>query len=95
MINPKVSLHGPLEDAVSNAISTSFAKAIYGGDPTSKDAQNRAEFYALTLSKTGEKFFATPSGKGLLTKVSWVVALPAFTLGAVVGYIVFKRRSAK
>jgi len=90
---PVQKLNGPLEDAVSNAISQSVGKAFFGGDPKSKEAVSRSDFYAMTLSKTGQQFFGTPQGKGLLTKVSWAVALPAFAVGLLVGYMVFHKKA--
>jgi len=90
---PVQKLNGPLEDAVSNAISQSVGKAFFGGDPKSKEAVSRSDFYAMTLSKTGQQFFVTPQGKSLLGKVSWTVALPSFAIGLLVGYMVFRKKA--
>lgn len=82
-------LGGPIEDAVE--------KAIFGGKPGSKGASvtQRQDFYAGVLSKTGQKFVASPEGKKTVNKFAVYAALPAFAAGMLVGYLVFRKRGSK
>jgi uncharacterized membrane protein len=79
-------------DLLSNALATTIEKTLYGGKVGTKETEGRAEFYALVLSKTGDKFFATQGGKKLLTKISWTVVLPSILLGLGAGYYLFRKR---
>ena len=79
-------MNGTIEDAVASAMKN----AIMGGAPGSAQAKDRAVFYSDVLSKTADKFIATPGGKKALASVSWSVALPSFAVGLLVGYLLWK-----
>ena len=86
---------GQADDALANAISTSLAKALSQtayGKPGSPEEASRADFYALVLSKTGEKFLASDQGKKAFNKVLFVGMVPAFVLGVLAGYLWYKRK---
>ena len=90
-------LAGAVEDKAAEVIANTLAKTIektlYGGPAGSKGTAERADFYALVLSKTGEKFIASPQGEKLVNKISWTVALPAVLVGLGIGYFVFKKKA--
>ena len=83
---------GPLDDVVSKTVSTAMEAVL--GKPGSEGEKARVEFLSSVLSRTGEKFVASPTGKDAVNKTLFVAAVPAFLLGVLAGYLYFHRRKA-
>ena len=88
------NLSGPVEtqaaEALSNVLSKALAASVYG-KPGSPEQKDRAEFYSLVLSRTGEKFVVSEQGQKVVNKFVWFGVVPAFVLGLAAGYLLFKK----
>lgn len=80
-------------DLLSNVMAKTLESTLYGGKKGTQATADRADFYALVLSKTGDKFLATKGGQQLVSKLSWTVALPSVLIGLGIGYLVFRKRA--
>ena len=88
-------LAGPLEDKLVESSSSALAKVLEAsllGKPGSKDEAGRVEFFSSVLSRTGEKFIASPTGKATVNKALFAAAVPAFLLGLFAGYLLYHGR---
>ena len=50
------------------------------------------EFFSSVLSRTGEKFVASPTGKETVNKALFTIAVPAFLFGVLAGYLYLRRK---
>lgn len=88
-------LAGPLEDKLVESSSTALAKVLENtllGAPGSKSESGRIEFFSSVLSRTGEKFLVSPTGKATVNKALFAAAVPAFLLGLFAGYLLYHGR---
>jgi hypothetical protein len=93
-----MQLSGPSpQDKLVEASSSALAKVLENtllGAPGSKSESARVEFFASVLSRTGEKFVESPTGKETVNKALFVAAVPAFLLGLFAGYLLYNRRKS-
>lgn len=82
---------GVVEDVVSKAVSTTMDVAL--GKPGTEGEKARVEFFSSVLSRTGEKFLASPQGQGTVNKALYAAAVPAFLLGVLAGYLWWRRKA--
>lgn len=86
------SLEDKAADAVAKAVASTLEKTLYGGKPGSKDEADRAEFFALVLSKTGDKFLSGAVGKQVVNKVVFGGLFLGVLLGIGTGWLIFHKR---
>lgn len=87
---------GPLEDKLVESSSSALSKVLEAsvlGKPGSAGEKGRIEFFSSVLSRTGEKFIESPTGKSTLNKALFGAAVPAFLLGVLAGYLWYRRKS--
>ena len=83
-------MSGLVEDATAKVVSVAMEQVL--GKPGSAGEKERVEFFSSVLSRTGEKFLASPQGQGAVNKTLYAAAVPAFLLGALAGYLYFHYR---
>lgn len=86
-------------DPIANALAEAINKTIQGGPAGSKERADRTEFFSDVLSKTGQKFVASPKGqetietvKGSVQKSVMTISIPLFVVGLAVGYYFGSRK---
>lgn len=77
--------------AVDQSILSKLLESSLLGKPGSAEEKARVDFFASVLSKTGEKFVVSPAGKETINKALFTFAVPAFVLGLLAGYLLYKR----
>lgn len=85
---------GPSEDALTNAIATTFANALSAsvtGAPGTKQRETSVGFFSDVLAKTGEKFVETPGGKSTVNKFLFLGIGGGVLLGLALGYLLYKK----
>lgn len=79
---------GIIEDTVAKAV-----EAAITGKPGTEGEKARVEFFSSVLSRTGEKFLASPTGKDTVNRALVTVAVPAFLLGMFAFWLYSRRTS--
>lgn len=86
-------------DPIATALAEAINKTIQGGPAGSKERADRTEFFSDVLSKTGQKFVASPKGqetietvKGSVQKSVMTISIPLFVVGLAVGYYFGSRK---
>ena len=94
-MHDEMQLSGPIEDKLIESSSSALSKALeasFLGKPGSKDEKARVEFFSSVLSRTGEKFVASPTGTKTVNKALFGFAVPVFLLGVLAGYLWYRRK---
>ena len=84
------NMSGLVEDAVGKAVTSAMDVVL--GKPGTEGEKSRVEFFSSVLSRTGEKFVASPTGKETVNKALFTIAVPAFLFGVLAGYLYLRRK---